>query len=414
MSPYTQTNLYSLAFFDFTQNLHPNSKQYFIYFCHMKQIGSKGLKLGVLGGGQLGRMLIQEAVNFNIDLHIMDKAGSPCHLIAPHFMDGDIRDYQDVMVFGEGLDILTIEIENVNVQALYDLEKKGVKIFPQPSVIELIQDKGAQKQFYESNGFPTAPYKLVSNKSETQENADFLPFVQKLRKGGYDGKGVIAMHQQDDIANGFDAPCVLEQFVDLEKELSVIVARNESGESKSFPVVEQEFNQEANLVEFLFSPAAISDEIEQKAQQIAKDIVSKLDMIGLLAVEFFLSKSGDLYVNEIAPRPHNSGHQTIEGNFTSQFEQHLRAICNLPLGSTNIILPSVMINLLGAKNHTGDAIYSGIQEILKIEGVYPHLYGKATTKPFRKMGHITIINKDLEEAKSIANQVKETINVISN
>lgn len=379
----------------------------------MQKIGTPYLKVGVLGGGQLGRMLIQEAINFNIDLHIIDSAGCPCSLTASHFTEGNIRDYDDVLKFGHDLDILTIEIENVNVEALYQLEKEGVKVFPQPNVIELIQDKGLQKQFYEKHGLPTAPYKLVKDLKEAKAEDAFLPYVQKLRKGGYDGKGVLAMKTSNDLDSGFDEPCVLEQFVDLDKELSVIVARNEAGETRSFPLVEQEFNNEANLVEFLFSPADVNSEIEDRAQKIAEKIITELDMVGLLAVEFFLAKSGELYVNEIAPRPHNSGHQTIEGNITSQFEQHLRSITGLPLGSTAIIKPSVMINLLGSKNHTGKAIYKGLQDILKHEGVYPHLYGKAETKPFRKMGHITVIHNDLDQAIKLAKKVKDSIEVIS-
>ncbi|MEZ4924235.1 MAG: 5-(carboxyamino)imidazole ribonucleotide synthase [Crocinitomicaceae bacterium] len=376
-------------------------------------IGSPKFKVGVLGGGQLGRMLIQEAINFNIDIHILDVEGSPCSLVASHFKNGNIKDFEDVLNFGKDLDVLTIEIENVNIEALYELEKRGVKVYPQPKVIELIQDKGKQKEFYVVNNFPTAPYLLVNDLAETESNIDYIPFVQKLRTGGYDGKGVQTITSISDLEKGFDAPCVLEKFVDLEKELSVIVARNENGETMSFPVVEQEFNNEANLVEFLFSPADISSTIEETAQEIAKSIITKLDMVGLLAVEFFLSKTGELFVNEIAPRPHNSGHQTIEGNITSQFEQHLRSICGLPLGSTGIIKPSVMINLLGAKGYEGAAVYKGIHDILRIDGVYPHLYGKEMTKPFRKMGHITIVHNNLDKAKEIAHLVKETIQVIS-
>jgi 5-(carboxyamino)imidazole ribonucleotide synthase len=379
----------------------------------MKKIGSPDLKIGVLGGGQLGRMLIQEAIDLNIDLHIMDKAHAPCSLHAAYFTPGDILNFEEVIEFGKSLDIITIEIENVNVEALYQLEKDGVKVYPQPSAIELIQDKGKQKEFYINNSFPTAEFKMTKNLNEALQNVDFLPFVQKLRKGGYDGKGVIAMQSKTELESGFDAPCVLEKFVDLEKELSVIVARNESGETKCFPLVEQEFNPEANLVEFLFSPADVDQEMEDKAQKIAIDIITKLNMVGILAVELFLSKTGEIMVNEIAPRPHNSGHQTIEGNYTSQFEQHLRAITNLPLGSTGTIQPSVMINLLGSKGHTGPAVYNGIEEAMSHEGVYPHLYGKASTKPFRKMGHLTVINPDLELAKKRALEIKESIKIVS-
>ena len=370
------------------------------------------IKIGVLGGGQLGRMLIQEAINFNFNLHLLDKAESPCEKYAAHYTRGDILNYSDVYNFGKNLDILTIEIENVNVKALYDLEKEGIKVYPQPRVIELIQDKGKQKEFYTANDFPTSEYYLINSAKEIETHLNHFPFMQKLRKGGYDGKGVQALKTKEDLTHSFDAPSVLEKFVDLDKELSVIVARTPNKETKCFPLVEQEFNEEVNLVEFLFSPANVSETIESIAKNIAKEIIEKLDMIGILAVEFFLDKSGNLLVNEIAPRPHNSGHQTIEGNYTSQFEQHLRAITNLPLGNTEIIHPSVMINLLGEKNEIGPAKYIGIREAISIQGVTPHLYGKNETKPYRKMGHVTVINSDLNKAKEIALNLKDSIKII--
>ena len=372
---------------------------------------STDLKIGILGGGQLGRMLIQAAIDLGLNLHLMDGANSPCSKYAAHYTEGNIRDYDDVISFGKELDIITIEIENVNVAALEQLEKDGVKVFPQPAAIKLIQDKGLQKQFYERIGVPTAPYLLLESGDELHNHADFLPAVQKLRKGGYDGKGVSAIKSLDDSANGFDGPSVLEQFVDLKKELSMIISRNESGEIKTFPLVEQEFNQEANLVEFLFSPAEVAEDLNDQAATIAQKIITELDMVGILAVEFFLDQENQLFVNEIAPRPHNSGHQTIEGNYTSQFEQHLRSISGLPLGSTEIIQPSVMINLLGEKGSSGIARYAGLNEILEMTGVYPHIYGKAESKPFRKMGHVTVINPDLNKAKEIALKVKETVKV---
>lgn len=378
----------------------------------MKTAFNPNLKIGILGGGQLGRMVIQEAINFNYAIHILDKEGCPCADYATKFVAGDILNYEDVLNFGVNVDILSIEIENVNVQALYELEKRGVQVFPQPSVIELIQDKGAQKEFYAKNNLPTAPYKLVLNKHETIKNEAFLPFMQKLRRGGYDGKGVTAIKNVQDFDKAFDAPVVLEQFIDFDKELSIIVARNKSGQTVCFSAVEQEFNSEANLVEFLFSPAEISKDVNEKAKNIAIEIISKLEMVGLLAVEFFLTKKGELLINEIAPRPHNSGHQTIEANFTSQFEQLIRAITNLPLGNTDNILPAVMINVLGGKDSEGIAQYEGMNEILSETGVYPHLYGKTITKPFRKMGHITIINQDLNKAKAIALSIKDKLKVI--
>jgi len=380
----------------------------------MSDFYSKEFKLGILGGGQLGRMFIQDATNFDVSVYIMDQGEtSPASSLSYHFTDGIITDYNDVYHFGKDKNVLTIEIENVNIKALYQLEKEGVKVYPQPHIIEMIQDKGAQKQFYSKNNIPTAPFYLIENRNEISSYITELPFMQKMRVGGYDGKGVLALQNEDDIINGFDAPSVLEKFVDFDKELSVIVARNESGEIKSFPIVEQEFNPEANLVEFLFSPATVSDHIREKARAIAEDITKKLEFIGLLAVELFLTKSGEILVNEIAPRPHNSGHHTIEGNYTSQFEQHMRAILNLPLGHTDVIIPSVMINLLGEKGYSGKVKYEGMDSILSLPGVTPHIYGKTETKPFRKMGHVTVINPSLEKAKAIAHQVKDMIRVIS-
>lgn len=377
----------------------------------MNNTYSTNLKVGVLGGGQLGRMLIQSAIDIGLDLHIMDEAGSPCALHAAFYTVGDIRNYADVIRFGKDLDVLTIEIENVNIEALEQLEKDGVKVFPQPRVIRLIQDKGLQKQFYEKIGVPTAPYLLLESELELPSNISFLPAMQKLRKGGYDGKGVQSLQHETDLSKAFTAPSVLEKFVNLKKELSVIIARNEKNETLCFPMVEQQFNNEANLVEFLFSPAEATDYIKKQAEEIAQKIIEELDMTGILAVEFFLDQNDQLFVNEIAPRPHNSGHQTIEGNYTSQFGQHLRAICGLSLGSTTIIQPSVMINLLGEKNSTGMAQYEGLNEIMSWPGVYPHIYGKAFSKPFRKMGHVTVIHPELNKAKDLALKVKKTIKV---
>ena len=380
----------------------------------MAEFYSDSFKLGILGGGQLGRMFIQEATNFDVNVYILDKGSqSPASSLSYHFTDGDITNYEDVYAFGSDKDVLTIEIENVNITALKQLEKEGVKVYPQPHIIEMIQDKGAQKAFYQSNNIPTAPFYLIENRNEISSYITELPFMQKMRVGGYDGKGVTVLRNEDDILEGFDAPSILESFVDFDKELSVIVARNANGDIKSYPVAEQEFNPEANLVEFLFSPADVSADVEQKAKVIAEDLVKKLDFIGILAVELFLTKDGELLVNEIAPRPHNSGHHTIEGNFTSQFEQHLRSVLNLPLGSTEIAIPSVMINILGEKGYAGQVKYQGMNTILAMPGVTPHIYGKKETKPFRKMGHITVIHKDLNKAKATALEIKDVFKVIS-
>ncbi|WP_066758087.1 5-(carboxyamino)imidazole ribonucleotide synthase [Crocinitomix algicola] len=380
----------------------------------MKSDYQSGMKIGILGGGQLGRMFIQEALNLDIHVHILDpEQDAPCAPIAHHFVQGDIKDFDTVYNFGKDKDVVTIEIEHVNVDALEQLEKDGVQVYPQPRVIRLIQDKGSQKEFYEKENIPTAPFRLVAENADLQDHLDYLPYMQKARKGGYDGKGVQAIKSTDDFSKAFTTASVLESFIDFEKELSVIVARNKDGATTTYPIVELEFNPTANLVEFLFAPADVTNEIAETAQKIAIDIITKLDMVGLLAVELFLTKSGEVLVNEIAPRPHNSGHQTIEANYTSQYEQHLRSIINLPLGSTNAIQPSVMVNLLGEPNHTGKAKYEGIETVLAMEGVFPHLYGKTNTKPFRKMGHITITNATLNKAKEIAFKVKETLKVVS-
>lgn len=368
-------------------------------------------KLGILGGGQLGRMLIQETINLDIDVHVLDPdPDAPCRDIAHAFTNGSFKDYNAVLEFGKDMDVVTIEIEHVNVDALEELEKLGKKVFPQPNVIRLIQDKGAQKEFYNKHRIPTSDYRLIGE-NEAANHTDFFPVFQKLRKGGYDGKGVQPLKSANDLSKAFTEPSVLEKAVDLEKELSVIVARNASGEVKTFPTVELEFNPIANLVEFLFSPANVSDEVEKTSQELARKVAEKLEIVGLLAVELFLDKEGNVLVNEIAPRPHNSGHQSIEGNYTSQFMQHIRAILDIALGNTESVKPSVMVNVLGEDGFTGEAKYEGLEDILALKGVNVHLYGKRFTKPFRKMGHVTIIAETLEEAKNTAKQVQQTLKV---
>lgn len=370
-------------------------------------------KLGVLGGGQLGRMLIQSAVNYNLNIFVLDPdANAPCKNIC-HFTKGSITDYDTVYKFGKDKDIITIEIENVNIEALKQLQKDGKKIYPQPEVIELIQDKGLQKMFYQRNDIPSADFFLTESKEQILKYADFFPFFQKLRKGGYDGKGVTKLVNPNNLDKAFNEPSILERLVDFDKELSVIVARNADGECKCFPVVECEFNSQANLVEFLFSPASIKKNIEKEAFSIATRVAEKLKIIGLLAVELFLTKDGKVLVNEIAPRPHNSGHHTIEANVVSQFEQHWRAILNLPLGDTSIIKPGVMINLLGEMGYEGPAKYEGMEDVLKFSSVYVHLYGKVNTKPFRKMGHVTIVDDDIVKAKQKAKTVKQILKVVA-
>ena len=368
--------------------------------------------LGILGGGQLGRMVIQVAINYNIDIHILDPdAHAPCKSIAQKFIQGNLRDYDTVLEFGRDCDILTIEIEHVNTEALEQLEREGKKVYPQPHIIRMIQDKRKQKEFYLANGIPTAEFVLTDNKASVQVKADFLPAVNKLGKEGYDGRGVQIMRTTEDLDLAFEAPSLLEKLVDFDHEIAVIVAKNERGELKAFPPVECFFHPQANLVEFLFSPSEINDSIADKAVQVAKRIIEKLDMIGLLAVEMFVTKEGEILVNEIAPRPHNSGHHTIEANYTSQFEQHLRAVMNMPLGDPSTRTAAATVNLLGEEGFTGDAFVEGLNEAMEEKGVYVHLYGKKITKPFRKMGHVTILEEDLTKLKSRAKRIKNLLKV---
>ena len=377
-----------------------------------KQISE--LKLGILGGGQLGRMLIQQAINYNVTSLVLDPdPDAPCKHIANYFENGSITDFDTVYNFGKKADIITIEIEKVNIDALEQLEKEGKKVFPQSRVIRLIQDKGVQKQFFKENDIPTSPFQIVNTKEDMESSPFQFPYILKLRKDGYDGKGVMKINSAADLDKAFDAPCIIEKLVDFEKEVAVIVARNANGDMKTFPMVEMEFNPEANLVEFLISPSTFGESLQQKAENIAKNIASAMNITGILAVEMFVCKDGELLVNEVAPRPHNSGHQTIEGNYVSQFEQHLRAIYNLPLGDTSSITNAIMINLLGEKGHEGVAKYENLEKILAIDGVYVHLYGKKYTKPFRKMGHVTIVDIDREKAIEKARYVQKTLKVIA-
>jgi 5-(carboxyamino)imidazole ribonucleotide synthase len=371
------------------------------------------LTVGVLGGGQLGRMLIQAGINLNINFKVLDPdPEAPCHQLAP-FTCGKLIDYDTVIQFGEKCDVITIEIENVNTTALKDLQRRGKKIFPQPEIIELIQDKRTQKNFYKERGIPTAPFILTQNREDVNLNKTFLPAVHKLGKEGYDGRGVQVLKGEADLPKAFDAPGLLEKLIDFEKEISVIVARTEQGEIVCFPPVEMVFHPTANLVEYLFAPAQLSHEIAKKAEAIARQVVSEMKLVGLLAVEMFVDHSGNVLVNEVAPRPHNSGHQTIEANVTSQYEQHLRAILGMPLGDTKVLHPSAMVNLLGEEGFSGIAIYQGLEEVLQASGVHIHLYGKKLTKPFRKMGHVTIVDTDSESLKKKANFVKQTLKVIA-
>ncbi len=368
--------------------------------------------VGILGGGQLGRMLIQAAVDLNLDLSVMDPdPHAPCKNLTSKFTVSSLRDERAILEWARNLDLITIEIEHVSIEALKKLQQAGKKVYPQPQVLEIIQDKRKQKEFYKSKNLPTAPFALLNSKEEIAQHTELLPGFQKLGKDGYDGRGVQRISTIADIPKGFDGESLLEKAIPFEKELAVIVARNEQGEVKTFPVVEMVFNPVHNLVEYLFAPADITPSIAAKADDLAKQVITAFDMVGLLAVELFLTKEGEVLINEVAPRPHNSGHQTIEANDTSQYEQHLRAILGLPLGSTRTLSPSAMVNLLGEEGYSGDVVYEGLEEALKLEGVHVHFYGKKITKPFRKMGHVTILDQNLESLKEKAKAVKSWLKI---
>ncbi len=371
-------------------------------------------KLGILGGGQLGRMLIRPAMDFNVGISILDAdPEAPSKNYASHFVEGSITDADTVYEFGKSCDMLTIEIENVNTEALERLHLEGKKVYPQPSVISIIQDKRRQKTFYQERGIPTADFILVEEKQEVLARKDFLPAVNKLGKAGYDGRGVQVLREEADLDKAFDAPGIVEKLVDFEHEISVIVARSTRGEIKTFPTVELVFHPEHNLVEYLIAPTGLAENILKTAEEIAKKVITELDMVGLLAVEMFVTKEGEVLVNEVAPRPHNSGHQTIEANVTSQYEQHLRAILGLPLGDTALTAHTAMVNLLGAEGHQGLAQYEGLEEVLAQRGIHVHLYGKKVTKPYRKMGHVTIIASDKTTLTEKVHFVKKHLKVIA-
>ena len=392
-----------------------------MYFCQksMMNFFSTNKKLGILGGGQLGKMILYTTRKWDIYTFVMDpKADAPARLACDQFVVGDLMNFDSVINFGSKLDILTIEIENVNVKALYELEKKGVKVYPQPSVLEVIQNKSKQKNFYKKKNIPTSNFKTFSNieslKNSVAKGNLSYPFVWKAASMGYDGYGVSVIKNNKDLESLNDCECIIEDLVSIKSELSVIVARRINGEVKTFPVVEMEFHPNSNQVEFVICPARISSRIRLKAEKLAIEVSEKFKHIGILAVEMFLTETDEIIVNEVAPRPHNSGHLTIESSYTCQFEQHIRSILDLPLGSPINKIPAVMVNLVGKHEYYGPVIYKNIDQILVIDGVTPHIYGKKQTHPNRKMGHVTITNKNLKEAIRIGKQVKSIIEVISN
>jgi phosphoribosylaminoimidazole carboxylase PurK protein len=379
---------------------------------------SSDFKLGILGGGQLGKMLLFDTRKFDIQTYVLDPSDeAPCKIACNQFFKGDLMDFETVYNFGKKVDVLTFEIELVNLEALVKLEEEGLKVYPSPKTLKLIQNKGIQKDFYLQHTIPTANYKRFDNlKSLVVDILDSktkLPFVWKCTEFGYDGNGVKVIRQISDLDNLANVECIAEEMIPFKNELAVIVCRNASGEIKTYPVVEMEFHPEANQVEYVICPARIDDKVAEKARTIALNVSKKFNHVGLLAVEMFQTEDDEILVNEVAPRPHNSGHYSIEASYTSQFENHLRAILDLPLGNTDSKAAGIMVNLVGAEGFSGNVIYENIEKILGWNGVTPHIYGKKQTRPFRKMGHVTIVNEDINEARKIAEDVKNTIRVIS-
>jgi 5-(carboxyamino)imidazole ribonucleotide synthase len=379
---------------------------------------SSNFTLGILGGGQLGKMMLYETRKFDITTHVLDSSlEAPCRIACDHFTQGDLMDYDTVYTFGKKVDILTFEIEGVNIEALEALEKEGKKVYPSSKTLRKIQDKGVQKKFYDTHKIPTAPFSVFETialvKKAVASGELKLPFVWKSCTGGYDGKGVQVIKNSQTLDVLPDCPCITEDLVAFKNELAVIVVRNPSAQVKTYPVVEMEFHPQANQVEYVICPARIDDKVAAKARSIAIQVSKSFEHVGLLAVEMFQTNDDQIIVNEVAPRPHNSGHYSIEASYTNQFEQHIRAILDLPLGNTASKVGGIMVNLVGEQNHTGDVAYQNIEEIMAMDGVTPHIYGKKQTRPFRKMGHVTIVNENIDTAREIAQQVKQRIKVIS-
>ena len=379
---------------------------------------SSNFTLGILGGGQLGKMMLYETRKSDITTHILDPSlEAPCRIACDAFTQGDLMDYDTVYTFGKKVDILTFEIEGVNIEALEALEKEGKKVYPSSKTLRKIQDKGVQKKFYDTHKIPTAPFSVFETialvKKAVASGELKLPFVWKSCTGGYDGKGVQVIKNSETLDVLPDCPCITEDLVAFKNELAVIVVRNPSAQVKTYPVVEMEFHPQANQVEYVICPARIDDKVAAKARSIAIQVSKSFEHVGLLAVEMFQTNDDQIIVNEVAPRPHNSGHYSIEASYTNQFEQHIRAILDLPLGNTASKVGGIMVNLVGEQNHTGDVAYQNIEEIMAMDGVTPHIYGKKQTRPFRKMGHVTIVNENIDTAREIAQQVKQRIKVIS-
>ena len=374
--------------------------------------------IGILGGGQLGKMVLDVANKWGLQIYILDSnENCPSSKLCSKFFQGDLMDFDTVVNFGKMVNILTIEIENVNVEALKFLESNSLEVLPQSKVIEIIQDKSKQKEFYNNNQIPTSSYKIFTGKNELKESVSkgeiSLPFIWKASRMGYDGYGVNKISNNKDLEKIDDCHCIVEELISIKKELSVMVASRKSGELINYPVVEMEFNSDSNQVEYILSPAKINNDLKSDAEELAIQVAEKLQITGILAVEMFLTSENEILVNEVAPRPHNSYHFSIEGSYTSQFEQLLRSILDMPLGSTKIIEAAVMVNLVGEKGSNGPVIYKNFDQIIGLEGVNPHIYGKFETRFNRKMGHVTVINQNIDKAKELAKEIKETIIITS-
>ncbi len=371
-------------------------------------------RIGILGGGQLGRMLLQAAANYPVETFVLENDGNcPAAHLCHHFTKGNISNFDDVYNFGKGLDALTIEIESVNEDALEKLESEGVRIYPKPAALKIIKNKILQKQFYKDNEIPTSEFTITKNRSDLQQHSSFLPAAHKLAMGGYDGRGVELLKTNADIERGFDAPAVLEKLISIKKEIAVIIAVDDKGENALYPAVDMVFDNRLNLLEYQVSPADIPEKVLWKVEAVALKVVKDLKSPGIFAIELFVDIDDNVFVNETAPRVHNSGHHTIEANYSSQFDMLWRVMLGYPLGSTEHILPAAIVNLLGADGFAGEAVYEGLSEILQIENVFVHIYGKKETRPGRKMGHITILSKEKQELIHQANRIKQTVKVIA-
>ena len=369
-------------------------------------------KAGILGGGQLGRMLLQAAANYPVETFVLENdVECPAAHLCHHFTKGDIRNFDDVYNFGKKLDILTIEIESVNVEALEKLETKGIKVIPSSAAIRTIRDKILQKQFYALHEIPTPKFVITDSMHELNNHVEYLPAVHKIATGGYDGKGVQLLHDKSDFHKGFDAPAVLEKMVDIKSEIALMVARNQSGETTIYPAAEMMFDPVLNLLDFQISPAGIAKNILWKAEAMAMKVVRELNSPGIFAIEMFVDKNNEVWINETAPRVHNSGHHTIEANYCSQFDMLWRILLDYPLGNTKPIIPAAIINVIGAENHTGIASYKGLEDVLKLDNVFVHLYGKKETKPGRKMGHVTILSHERQELIHTSMKIKKMLRV---